>query len=683
MGARIAVVDDDPKIREFLRAVLEGAGYEVLEAQDGLSGFDLVERERPACVVTDLLLPRLNGFRLCRQIKESPPLAKIPVVLLTGVYRKDRYRTEGKQHGADAYLTKPVSPEELLAAVEGFVPPPRPAAQPAAPPPENIQERLNALRVTFAAGVSGRLDEMDALWKALRSEDPPASGLETLHRMVHSLAGTAGTFGFTSLSVVARSVEHLLAEAAESGEAPTPEAESAVTEGLARLRELSGRPDEARPEFETVPARYIEPPPGATRSGKLVLLVDDDRVFALNLGMQISHFGYDVRTVARLEDLAPALGETPPAALILDILFTHEAEKGTEAARRLFPEGRPRPPLVFLSEAGDFATRLEAVRAGGRAFFTKPVELGDLIGTLDTLTNPRPMDPLRVLIVEDEPELAERFAILLGQAGMKVAKVNRPEEALHALGEFDPELVLMDLYMPGCDGLELAALIRQIPGFFALPIVFLSVESRIQQQMKAIDLGADDFLTKTIAPQYLISSVTARAQRARILKSFMSRDGLTGLLNHTHMKEQIVVEVARSRRLRSPLSLAMIDVDRFKTVNDTHGHATGDRVLKSLAYLLRQRLRRTDVIGRFGGDEFAVLLTDTDAERAAGILEEVRAAFGQVIHPAGRTTVTCTLSCGVGRLTEGLDSNGLSEAADRALYRAKQEGRNRVVVGDS
>ncbi|MEW5763557.1 MAG: response regulator [Acidobacteriota bacterium] len=677
MGPKIAVVDDEPKIREFLRAVLEGAGYEVVEAADGLSGLALVEKERPACLVTDLLLPRLSGFKLCQQIKGTPSLSSTPVVLVTGVYRKDRYRTEGKQHGADAYLTKPVSPEELLAAVREFAPLPTSSQKPAAVP-EDFQEKLNALREVFASGVGARLDEMDALWSAVRSGQAPADGPATLHRMVHSLAGTAGTFGYTALSVAARSVEHLLADMAEGGTPIPADAEAAVSEGLSRLRELSARPDVLRPEIEVVPARYIEPPPGASRTGKLILLVDDDRVFALNLGMQISHFGYDVRTVARLEDLAGIAGETPPAAIILDILFTGETEKGTEAARRLFPEGRPRPPLVFLSEAGDFATRLEAVRAGGAAFFTKPVELGDLIGTLDSLTNPRPVDPLRVLIVEDEPALAEHFGLLLGQAGMKIAKVNRPQDALQALSEFNPELVLMDLYMPGCNGLELAAVIRQIPGFLTLPIVFLSVESRIQQQMKAIDLGADDFLTKNIAPQYLISSVTARAQRARILQSFMSRDGLTGLLNHTHMKEQIVVEVARSRRVGSPLSLAMIDVDRFKEVNDTHGHATGDRVLKSLSYLLRQRLRRTDVLGRFGGDEFAVLLTDTTADRAAGILDEVRAAFAQVIHPAEGTTVTCTLSVGVAGLEEGMDAQSLSEAADRALYLAKEGGRNRV-----
>ncbi len=677
MGPKIAVVDDEPKIREFLRVVLEGAGYEVVEAADGLAGLNLVEKERPACLVTDLLLPKLSGFKLCQKIKETPALSQTPVVLLTGVYKKDRYRTEGRQHGADVYLTKPVSPEELLAALGGFAPLPVPTQEPASPP-EGFQEKLNALREVFASGVGARLDEMDALWFAIRSGQAPPDGPATLHRMVHSLAGTAGTFGYMALSVAARSVEHLLADAAEGASPVSPEAEPSVSEGLSRLRELSARPDALRPELEVVPARYIEPPPGASRSGKLILLVDDDRVFALNLGMQISHFGYDVRTVAHLQDLATAAGETPPAAVILDILFTGEKEKGTEAARRLYPEDRPRPPLVFLSEAGDFATRLEAVRAGGGAFFTKPVDLGDLIGTLDALTNPRPVDPLRVLIVEDEPELAEHFGLLLGQAGMKIAKVNRPEDALQALSEFNPELVLMDLYMPGCSGLELAALIRQIPGFLTLPIVFLSVESRIQQQMKAIDLGADDFLTKNIAPQYLISSVTARAQRARILQSFMSRDGLTGLLNHTHMKEQIVVEVARSRRLRSPLSLAMIDVDRFKEVNDTHGHATGDRVLKSLAYLLRQRLRRTDVLGRFGGDEFAVLLTDTSAEKAAEVLEEVRAAFGQVIHPAEGTTVTCTLSVGVAGLEENADAQGLSDAADRALYLAKEEGRNRV-----
>jgi diguanylate cyclase (GGDEF)-like protein len=260
------------------------------------------------------------------------------------------------------------------------------------------------------------------------------------------------------------------------------------------------------------------------------------------------------------------------------------------------------------------------------------------------------------------------------------AVVTDPMQVMEPLIEFRPDLILMDMYMPGCSGLELAAMIRQQEAFVGVPIVFLSLETQLDRQLLALQLGGDDFLTRPIEPDHLVAAVLSRARRARNLYTFMVSDSLTGLLNHTTIKERLEAEVASARRHRLPLAHAMIDIDHFKRVNDTYGHATGDHVLKSLAQLLQQRLRKTDVIGRYGGEEFAVILPSTSADAALAVVDQIRAGFEQVRHQSEGTDFRVTFSAGVAVFPPFGDAARLSEAADKALYHAKQEGRNRVAL---
>ena len=160
----------------------------------------------------------------------------------------------------------------------------------------------------------------------------------------------------------------------------------------------------------------------------------------------------------------------------------------------------------------------------------------------------------------------------------------------------------------------------------------------------------------------------------------MALDGLTGLLNHTHLKAQLETEVVRAKRLRGKLAFAMIDIDNFHTINAHYGHPAGDRVIQSLASLLQQRLRRTDVVGRYGGEEFAVILGDVDGETAERILNELRENFAQIIHHADGSEFQVTFSCGIGVFPEQDTVSALNMATDKALYTAKQQGRNQVVL---
>ena len=258
--------------------------------------------------------------------------------------------------------------------------------------------------------------------------------------------------------------------------------------------------------------------------------------------------------------------------------------------------------------------------------------------------------------------------------------ISVPSEILGALQEFRPDLVLMDMYMPACSGHDLARLIRQVHEYMAVPIIYLSSETDRQKQFSAMRVGAEGFVTKPVVPQELVAAVEIRAERMRSLRALMVRDSLTGLFNHTTTTHLLDTSIANTMRFGKNLSFAMIDIDHFKKVNDTYGHPKGDQVILALSRILRQRLRTSDIIGRYGGEEFALILTETASDRAFELLEELRADFSHLSFSAKDRNFSCTFSAGIASFGKFWTLEHIREAADQALYKAKQGGRNRVVV---
>ncbi len=415
-------------------------------------------------------------------------------------------------------------------------------------------------------------------------------------------------------------------------------------------------------------------------ASKRVFIVDHDHAAGQELALQLGYFGYEVQIYTQLETFRLAIKQPTEVIVLADIVFPSDSLGGVHAIRAIQRERDMPVAVMFVSSRDDIVARLEAARAGGLAYFTKPVNLGDLVDKLDHLTSAQPQEDFRVLIVDDSVSLANYHAEILKQAGMATRVVNNPLEIMSPLLEFAPDLILMDVLMPECSGLELAKVIRQLEAFVSIPIVYLSAEKDLDKQSSAMSQGGDDFLLKPIQPQHLIASLTNRIERSRLLRSFMVRDSLTGLLNHTAIKDQLEREVARANRTRAPLSFAMVDIDFFKTVNDTYGHPIGDRVIKSLARLLKQRLRETDVVGRYGGEEFAVIMSGTDGHTAMKVLNEIRADFSHLRHLSADQEFLVTFSCGIAEIANFVDANRVAEAADKAMYEAKNAGRNQLVL---
>lgn len=541
---------------------------------------------------------------------------------------------------------------------------------------DKILEQLAALRTRYGAELPAKIAHIRAGFDALRSLWD-AEGLRTLHRQAHSLTGSGATFGYAAVSQAARKLEQSLKTCIDSGNQAAPEDWSAWDQ---QLVDLEGASRTAAPASTPVPAPILHP--AALSAQRLLFVVDDDTDLARDQRLQYELHGYTVREFHGFDGLEQAIRTQPPLAIIMDIMFPEGDLAGIQNIARLRAALGALPPVIFASQREDIQARLESVRAGAAAYFIKPLDLATALETIDRLTAPRDPAPFRILILDDDESLAYHNALLLQRAGMETRVLTDPAGILDVMGDFQPELVLMDLYLPGCTGIELAAVIRQDAAYVGTPIIFLSVETDIAKHLEAMQAGGDDFLIKPIDSSHLLATVEARVRRARTITSIMIRDSLTGLLNHTAIEEQLVRELSLQQRHASVLSYAMIDLDHFKQVNDRYGHAMGDRVLRTLSRLLRQRLRQTDLIGRYGGEEFVVVLPGTDAATAARMLNELRQAFSAIRLSAGGKEFSATFSAGIASAPPLVDAISIQNKADQALYRAKVAGRNQILIAD-
>ena len=534
---------------------------------------------------------------------------------------------------------------------------------------EALQRQLQALNEKFAERLSEELTELDQhaeQLQAVREQEQRRQLMLDLHERLHRLAGTAGTFGFTTLGEQSRLLEQRAERWLEAAK-PSGQALSAFVRAVHQMAatERAGGLD-THPSMhsglqDTLPA------------GCRIYLLESDFDAGQETCQTLGNFGYEVLLFPEISLLQSAIQGQLPDALIVS---QHDEELVAISALQQRLESPL--PLLVIGHRADFASQLAAVRAGAKGFFVRPLDVTQLENSLENILNLQLSEPYRVLIVDDDDDLAARYSLVLRNSQMLVQTLSDPSQLFEVMREFDPEMVLLDMNMPDFTGIELAQMIRLNDEWLRVPIIYLSAETDINRQMAALLKAGDDFITKPISDNALTAAVFSRVQRARALSMALSRDSLTGLLKHADIKEQVALEVERAQRSGKPTSVVMLDLDHFKQVNDQYGHAAGDNVIRSLANLMRQRLRRIDSIGRYGGEEFVAVLPDCPAEQAKRIFDEIRLRFAALSFHAGARTFSVSLSAGISETDGQTGAGAMLEQADQALYKAKHNGRNQV-----
>ena len=293
---------------------------------------------------------------------------------------------------------------------------------------------------------------------------------------------------------------------------------------------------------------------------------------------------------------------------------------------------------------------------------------------------------MKILVVDDQKDNVELLCQILEDADFNVIPSYNGKEAIIAAEKELPDVILLDIHMPEMDGYEACKILKQNSLTSQIPIVFLTANTAEESVVKGLNLGAYDYVTKPFNEKELLARIKVMARiRASEQKAetMALTDPLTELYNRRFLMQKFEEEISRAKREKKALSCLMLDVDHFKNINDTYGHDAGDEVLKRIAACLKENLRGYDAIVRYGGEEFVVLLPNTEKESAVAVGEKIRIKVAEEKIKSGVHTISITISIGVfGSKGESLleSAEEYISCADKALYLAKNTGRNKVVL---
>ncbi|MDI1299922.1 diguanylate cyclase [Methylotenera sp.] len=406
-----------------------------------------------------------------------------------------------------------------------------------------------------------------------------------------------------------------------------------------------------------------------------VLVVADNHGFdvANELKEQLSFFGFKIEIIA-WED-SPAIDSAS-----LAVIFMSVNTEATEQQLAVIAHLRQQffsSSMLYLGEPLKPESIVKLMRAGVDATIPIKNHSTMVLSRILDLVKTAPQEKSHVLVVEDSRVALASIERTLAQYDIDTFSINSPDKLFDALEIYRPDLILMDMHMPKFNGVEATRVLRQTEPYATIPIVYLSADSEVSMQVEALRLGGDQFLMKPFNPVLLAAVVEAKISRYREMQRSTQMDGLTGLLNHASSKTKLA-DMLRDLSLGQEMAVVMLDIDHFKSINDSYGHPVGDLVIRTLAYLLKGRLRSIDLIGRYGGEEYIIGLLGVGASQAAVIVDKIRQDFARFAHHYVGGVIHATFSAGAASYPNLGSDFELIEAADNALLQAKRLGRNRV-----
>lgn len=677
MGKNILLVEQDKSFCKLIVPVLEGRGHKVIQVDSGKEGKGVIQKENMDMVLLGAPLPDDNCFDWLTALRATGN--KIPVTFIASSQPElhaNRERLE-RELGVVLAVSKPVIPFVFGAQLEGKLSPEDPQSSKL----KDFETMFLALVSKYARMLPSKLEDLAVAINKSKEDPEDASLLAEVRSQAHKIKGTGGSLGFRQVSECMLFIEHA---AATMHEKPANEQMSTwadVDRKLADAKILGEK--EAQDVASVVSAKEEEgQSEEAPASMARILVVDSDDGFldiVEELGKQ------RLVEIVRAKTFREALDRA--CILPLDAALINVHAEMPDESFKLARELRNLPgyetlPLAFISGNALVKDRVEAAHAGASLYLDKPLESDSLEKAVEHLVAIRTGGRPRILLVDDDEFFANTIALILRNEGVVVRILTDPNKILEVMQDFPPELLLLDVMMPGITGFEVCRMLRQIPRWQDLPIVFLTGQTGVENRLEAFRSGGDDYLPKPVVNEELLTRVKVRLDRARMLKDRSDKDTITGLLLRRAFSEQLAQLLADGQRNKSVFTICLLDVDKFKNVNDTYGHLAGDKVLAGLGQLLARRFRVEDLRGRWGGEEFILGFRRESKETMHAAINRVLAEFREMVFNGDDgQEFKCSFSGGMASYPEDGESiYELIQTADARLYEAKKQGRNRIIL---
>lgn len=679
MGKNILLLDDDKQFCKLMASVLEGRGHKVLQAESGEKGWDTLNKENLDLVIVCGPLPDQSGVDWISEVRAKGNDIRCVFV---GQSQKDVQINKSKlenELGISLIVHKPVIPFVFGAQIEGQF---AESAGAQAGKLKDFETMFLALVTKYAHLLPTKLNDLSAAIQKAKADPNNTDLVGEVRAQAHKIKGTGGSLGFRMVGEAMAFIEHaavaMPGKSHEEQQISWAEIDRKLIEAKAagemEAREVAsvvaGKDEGASAENEPAMAR--------------ILVVDSDQEF-LNL---IEDLGRErLVEIVKAQNVAEALNKA--CLLPLDAALVNVVQDSAEESFKLARQLRELPgyenlPLAFISGDAIGKDRVEAAHAGASLYLDKPLQSDSLENAVQHLVAIRQGGRPRILITDDDEFFANTVALTLRNEGMIVRTLLDPTKILDVMQDFPPDMLLLDVMMPGITGFEVCRMLRQVPRWQDLPIIFLTGQTGVDARVEAFRSGGDDYLPKPVVNEELLTRVKVRLDRSKLLKERSDKDTITGLLLRRAFSEHLTGMIAEAQRTNSGFSVCLLDVDHFKKVNDTYGHLAGDKVLAGLGQLLSRRFRVDDLRGRWGGEEFILAFRREAKETMHAAVLRVLDEFSDMtfVSDEGKE-FHVSFSGGLATFPEDGESvYDLLQTADRRLYEAKRAGRRRIVLDD-
>ena len=381
-----------------------------------------------------------------------------------------------------------------------------------------FERNLRQMSEKFRADLPARHGLLSTIFNQVL-DDKSIPTCQLLKQKLHQLTGSAGTFGLRDVSNASREFEMFTNTLCRTNEILDTDTEKLHT----FFEQLTIQIDVVTahnfvPEISSLSSAPTYKHSNTDTHKKIVIFDDDKELHFYQSILTEQEFDITLYNTPKLD----ILKDIQPSLLLVNITLNNENNAGTDFIRKLQEHNATLPPVIFISAIDDFEIRLEAVRAGGTRFLVSPFPDDYLLNSVHSLTK-EDTEPYRILIIDDEVEVTDYFSAVLNNAGMVVSSINSPFEAIEKVKQFRPELIVLDLHMTGCNGLELAAMIRHQEDYSKLPIVFLSADDALENRLSAMSLDVDDFIPKGMDTYQIIASIKSRVKKSRLVNTLTQK----------------------------------------------------------------------------------------------------------------------------------------------------------------